>query len=194
MEPQADFDEEVPTQTVPVGPAQSGWLELLKDHDITILYHPGKANVVANALNRKAVSISLAYILVGERPLASDCIRERQYDDPHSLVLRDTVWHGGAKPVNVGDDGFLRMQGRICLPNVDEIRELILEETHSSRHSVHPGAAKMCYFGYLTAQVSSYDVFVLVSGAVLEQAVREAYQPRLAHLETRGRSIDVRRP
>ena len=33
------------------------WLELLKDYDMTILYHPGKANVVADALSRKAVSI-----------------------------------------------------------------------------------------------------------------------------------------
>ena len=43
---------------------------MLKDYDITILYHPGKANVVADALSRKSASMgSLAYILVGERPL-----------------------------------------------------------------------------------------------------------------------------
>ena len=42
---------------------QRRWMELLKDYDITILYHPGKANVVADALSRKAGNIgSLAYL------------------------------------------------------------------------------------------------------------------------------------
>ena len=34
---------------------QRGWLELFKDYDCIIDYHPGKANVVANAFNRKTV-------------------------------------------------------------------------------------------------------------------------------------------
>jgi hypothetical protein len=32
---------------------QRRWLELIKDYDLGIIYHPGKANVVADALNRK---------------------------------------------------------------------------------------------------------------------------------------------
>ncbi|XP_070046938.1 uncharacterized protein [Nicotiana tomentosiformis] len=52
---------------------QRRWLELLKDYDIAILYHPKKANLVVDALSRKAVSMdNLAYIPVGERPLAAD--------------------------------------------------------------------------------------------------------------------------
>ncbi|WVZ64132.1 hypothetical protein U9M48_013697 [Paspalum notatum var. saurae] len=33
---------------------QRRWLELIKDYDLEIHYHPGKANVVADALSRKA--------------------------------------------------------------------------------------------------------------------------------------------
>ncbi|XP_070029709.1 uncharacterized protein [Nicotiana sylvestris] len=123
----------------------------------------------------KAVIIgSLAYILVGERPLTVDVqalynrfvrldilqpsrvlacvisrsslfdrIRERQYDDPYLLVLADKVQHDDARDVIIGDDGVLRMHGQICMPNVDGLRVLILEEAHSSRYSIHPGVANM---------------------------------------------------
>ncbi|XP_070034678.1 uncharacterized protein [Nicotiana tomentosiformis] len=133
------------------------------------------ANVVTDALSRKTVSMgSLAFIPVGDRPLATDVqslanqfvrldisepsrvlacvvslsflydhIREHQYDDPHLLALKDTVQHSDVKEVTIGDDGVLRMEGRICVPNVDRLHELILEEAHSSRYSIHPGATEM---------------------------------------------------
>ena len=42
---------------------QRRWMELLKDYDFTMEYHPGKANVVADALSRKAGS-SVAHLRV----------------------------------------------------------------------------------------------------------------------------------
>ncbi|XP_070045195.1 uncharacterized protein [Nicotiana tomentosiformis] len=72
-----------------------------------------------------------------------ECIKARQYDDPHLLVLRDTVQHNDAKEVTIGDDGMLRLRGLICMPNVDGLWELILEEAHSLQYSIHPGAAKI---------------------------------------------------
>ena len=38
------------------------WLELLKDYDMEVKYHPGKANVVVDALSRKSTN-SIAYLL-----------------------------------------------------------------------------------------------------------------------------------
>ena len=37
------------------------WLELLKDYDMCILYHPGKANMVSNALSILSMG-STAYV------------------------------------------------------------------------------------------------------------------------------------
>ena len=52
---------------------QRRWLELLKDYDMTILYHPYKANVVEDALSWMAVSMgSVVMLQVGEGPLARD--------------------------------------------------------------------------------------------------------------------------
>jgi hypothetical protein len=41
---------------------QRRWLELIKDYELEIHYHPGKANVVADALSRKSqVNLMVAY-------------------------------------------------------------------------------------------------------------------------------------
>lgn len=48
----------------------------MKDYDLTILYHPGKTNIVVDILNRKTSSMgSLAAIRVEEQPLARDVQR-----------------------------------------------------------------------------------------------------------------------
>ena len=39
---------------------QRRWLELVKDYDCEILYHPGKANRVADALSRKSVGMLMS--------------------------------------------------------------------------------------------------------------------------------------
>jgi len=50
---------------------QRRWMELLKDYDCTILYHPGKANVVADALSRKSMS-SLSHLTAINRRIVKE--------------------------------------------------------------------------------------------------------------------------
>ncbi|XP_070040302.1 uncharacterized protein [Nicotiana tomentosiformis] len=85
---------------------------------------------------------SLAFIPVRERPVALD-VQARQYDDLQLLVLKDTVQHDDAKEVTISDDLVLKLQGQICMPNVDGLLEQILVEAHSSRYSIHPSAKKI---------------------------------------------------
>ena len=47
---------------------QRRWLELIKDYDLEILYHPGKANVVADALSRKR-SYGIAAMLTSQKAI-----------------------------------------------------------------------------------------------------------------------------
>ncbi|XP_070034622.1 uncharacterized protein [Nicotiana tomentosiformis] len=55
----------------------------------------------------------------------------------------DTVQNDDAKEVSIGDDRVLQMQGWICVPYVDGLCELILEEDNGSQYCFHSGAAKM---------------------------------------------------
>ena len=43
----------------------------------------------------------------------------------------------------MGSDGVMRFQDRVCVPDVPELRRVILEEGHRSSLSIHPGATKM---------------------------------------------------
>ena len=55
---------------------QRRWLELLKDYDLTISYHPGKANVVADALSRKSAG-NLVALLTTQKHILEDLRKMR---------------------------------------------------------------------------------------------------------------------
>lgn len=47
-------------------------MKLLKNYDVTIQYHPVKANVVADTVSQKAANMSLAYLSVSKWLLAKE--------------------------------------------------------------------------------------------------------------------------
>ncbi|XP_070002914.1 uncharacterized protein [Nicotiana sylvestris] len=59
------------------------------------------------------------------------------------LMQDDKVQHDNAKEVTIGDNGELGMQDRLFVPDIDGLRELILQEAQSSWYSIHLGVEKM---------------------------------------------------
>ena len=74
-----------------LNPRQIRWLELLKDYDKSVLYHPGKANVIVGALIRMTIG-SVSHIDEAKKYLVRDVQRfsrlgERLDDSPNGVFV-----------------------------------------------------------------------------------------------------------
>ncbi|XP_075504511.1 uncharacterized protein LOC142541951 [Primulina tabacum] len=105
--------------------SQRRWLELVKDYDCTISYHPGKANVRNEiALVEEGTIARLSALVI--RPTLIDRIKHEQQLGTLLLDLRTKVENMGNSEFGLNNDGPITFQGRICVLVGDAIRRDVL--------------------------------------------------------------------
>ncbi|KAG8474620.1 hypothetical protein CXB51_031228 [Gossypium anomalum] len=110
---------------------QRRWIELLKYYDCVIDYHPGKANVVVDALSKKA-AIELRAMFA-----------QLNINDDGRLLVELKVKPMMFDHISIDEHDCLRFRNQICVPAVSELKELILREAHDGSFAMHLSGMKM---------------------------------------------------
>jgi hypothetical protein len=148
---------------------QRRWLELIKDYDLEVHYHPGKANVVADALSRKLqckcvmmdsrintlcdelskmkieVIPSGALSHISVEPTLQDQIIMAQLSDKGVQIIKENLRQKTKKYKCFRQDGkgILWFESRLVVPKNKDLKKKILDEAHLSKFSMHPRSTKM---------------------------------------------------
>jgi hypothetical protein len=146
---------------------QRRWLELIKDYELEIHYHPGKANMVADALSRKdschcltvktsnitlcqeMEKLNLGMIQQGTlnqlklESILLQRIINAQRSDEGMKHIHEKIKAGKANCFRKDDQCVVWFNNRIVVPKNDEVRQQILDEAHLSGYSIHLGRTKM---------------------------------------------------
>jgi hypothetical protein len=147
---------------------QRRWLELIKDYDLEVHYHPDKANVVADALSRKHCNYATLepnnetlceemrklnmelvehgnlYAVSIESPLheriaTAQLIDEEVQKIKQRLEERDPKFDCYRRD----DKGIVWFGQRLVIPQDQNLRKEILDEAHLSKFTIHAGSTKM---------------------------------------------------
>ncbi|WVZ76401.1 hypothetical protein U9M48_024378 [Paspalum notatum var. saurae] len=146
---------------------QRRWLELIKDYDLEIHYHPGKANVVVDTLSRKAhcnfiearptVRVLCCeideiempteqhaelYSLIIE-PTIKDLVIAAQKQDKGMAHIREGISDKQKACFTLDEQGVLWFKNCLVVPKDMELRKKILDEAHTSLFTMHPSSNKM---------------------------------------------------
>jgi ribonuclease HI len=146
---------------------QRRWLELIKDYDLGINYHPGRASVVVDTLSRRShvnmlatrellpefckefEKLNLGWVSSTEvvtmevHSTLEEDIQKGQHEDAKIQEIKEQIKEEKALGFSVDEQGTLQYKKLLCVPDVKEIRELNLRKAHDSTYSIHPGSTKM---------------------------------------------------
>nr|GEW89796.1 hypothetical protein [Tanacetum cinerariifolium] len=114
---------------------QRRWLELLSDYDCEIRYHPGKANVVVDALSRKERSKLLrvrALVMAIGLNLPKKILNAQSKAKKEENFINEHL-QGMINKLEPRADGTLCLNNRSWIPCIGDLRALIMHESHKSK-------------------------------------------------------------
>ena len=135
---------------------QRRWLELFKYYDCIIDYHPRKANVVVDALSRKAMTTLLLrrseWKIVSDgailaqlkaQPVLKQMIIDAQKNNEELQKKVQLVRDSDKTDFSIKEDGSLYFQNRLCVLADNELKKKLLYEAHTTVFTMHHGGNKM---------------------------------------------------
>jgi hypothetical protein len=133
------------------------WLELIKDYNLNVHYHPGKANVVADDLSRKSHSLAVQPLFEDRFSLMHPAVLhnihisytleskiiEGQKTDKGIFHITEKMKKELTKYFRVDEQGVLWFDDRLVVPKDREHKNKLMDEAHLSKLSIHPESSKM---------------------------------------------------
>ncbi|GJW02138.1 putative reverse transcriptase domain-containing protein [Tanacetum coccineum] len=177
---------------------QRRWLELLSDYDCDIRYHPGKANVVADALSRKEREPPLrvrALVMTISLDLPKQILNAQtearrpkniKNEDVGGMLIENAKFPEAIREQKLEPraDGTLCLNGRSWLPCYGDLRTVIMHESHKSKYSIHLRFStkctktwKMLFGGLPTMKARHRPLMVTVFDLVLKVMGRNFQRP-----------------
>jgi hypothetical protein len=142
---------------------QRRWLELIKDYKLEVHYHPGKANVAADALSHKVHCIYLPAVHLTREESSTQVLPNLSlFNITLTLILRDEIITAQKNDEGMAHikrriqecdpkvtcfcedaEGVLWFKNRLVVPKKATLKNKILHEAHNLRYSIHPSSTNM---------------------------------------------------